>query len=650
MFNAFSRLWLPPDKLTLSEWAEKNFILSSEYSARSGPLRLHGYQRGILDAISDEHIRKVVLMCSSQVIKTLAMQVFIAHIIAETPAPILLVEPTDKDARAFSKERLEPMIRDNAYLKGKLTLSGPGREGTITEKMFPGGSLAIVGAGAAGNFKRRSVCFLCLDEVDEYDVDVSAQGDAISLGEARLTTYGSRAKTIIACSPTNEHTSRIAREYQQSDQREPWVACHACGERQVLKFSQVKWDNTLPIKQRPDTAHYECISCQAKWTDIQRWKSCEDVVWIAQQPFNGVAGYWLNHLYSPWHALSKMVREFLAASDDWAKRKTFVNTSLAELWRTEGISPDDEKLYARREAYKFGDDAVVPSRAVFLTASCDVQADRLEVEVRAWGRNKESWSVCYEVIQPLAVDGKTPLPSTAPEVWAELDRRILSRDWPHEDGGTLPIMLMAIDTGFNSQTVYEYCLKHPQPAYSPTAGMRVRAMRSVVPIRGNDDELKIISGISSENAARKRQNVRIVSLGTHCIKSELYDILRNVRPNGDEGVANCIHFPVYNLDYFKGLCSEHRVVKANGSHDWQKKPNARNEPLDLAVYNRGAASLCGIERFQEQHWLQMEVGLHKNKVQPATPTEPPPTPLPTRTPVVPPAVHRPQRRVIGRFL
>ena len=57
-----------------------------------------------------------------------------------------------------------------------------------------------------------------------------------------------------------------------------------------------------------------------------------------------------------------------------------------------------------------------------LTAGADVQKDRIEVEVVAWGRTKESWSVDYRVIE-----GDT----ARAEVWQRLDA-VLARDWPHQ--------------------------------------------------------------------------------------------------------------------------------------------------------------------------------------------------------------------------
>lgn len=98
------------------------------------------------------------------------------------------------------------------------------------------------------------------------------------------------------------------------------------------------------------------------------------------------------------------------------------------LLQREFEAPDWERLYERREAYPVG---IVPAGGLFLTAGVDVQRDRLECEVVAWGRNKESWSVDYRVL-----DGDT----AQPEVWRKLDR-LLGRDWPHACGTTLPIRL-----------------------------------------------------------------------------------------------------------------------------------------------------------------------------------------------------------------
>ena len=65
----------PPTELTISDWADQNRRLSSEASAEPGQWRTSRaeYQRGIMEAVSDAATETVVIMSSSQVVKSLAL-------------------------------------------------------------------------------------------------------------------------------------------------------------------------------------------------------------------------------------------------------------------------------------------------------------------------------------------------------------------------------------------------------------------------------------------------------------------------------------------------------------------------------------------------------------------------------------------------
>lgn len=616
--NSLSDLFLAPERLSLSVWSERNIILSPEYSARTSNLRLFGWQKPIFDAFTDPTVEEITLCCGVQLVKTLFIQCCLAYIMSEAPGPALLVYPKEEDAKAFSKERLSPMLRDCPVLHGLVPTSD--REGnTILVKEFPGGSLSLVGSIAPGNLARRSIRYLFGDEIDKYPLSAGYEGDPMDLARERTSTFGSRRKIVRACSPTISGRSRIQLAYSLSDQRRPFVPCHKCGHMQILRWSQVEWDKSGPSSahtHHPDTARYICsnLSCRAPWDDRQRWSACQKAEWRPSdpsKPFRGHAGFWISHLYSPWKRLREIVKSFLDSKDQRDKFQVFINTNLAETWEEQGDTPDNEILYGRREPYPFNESAVVPMRGLFLTAAVDVQDNppRLECEVKAWGRGRENWSIGYWVISEEAANGQ-PLPVTSPELWDRLDREILQRDFPHESGHTLPILCMGIDTGNKPQPVYAFALRHPRLAYGP-AGIRLHAVRTVVPVKGTDDALKVISGISKENAARKRQGIRILSIGTHCIKQELFDALRHIRPKPDsplQPVPGCCHFPMYDAVYFTGLCSEVKVVHENGRVEYQKRqgPNTRNEPLDAAVYNRAMAAVVGMDRFTEEHWRQME--------------------------------------------
>jgi phage terminase large subunit GpA-like protein len=617
----------PPTRLTLSQWSERNIILSSEYAARSSELRLFGWQREIFDAFTDPRVQDIVMMCGTQLVKTLLAQCALAYVICEDPGPVLLVEPTDTDAKDFSRERLAPMIRDCPCLHGKISASftatessGTGTSNRLQAKDFPGGNLSLVGAGAPGNLARRTIRYLFCDEIDKYKGDIKEEGDPINLAWERTATFGSRRKRILCCSPTIAGRSRIGKAYKASDQRRPYVPCWKCGEYQTLHFfpdtgGGVRFDSSVPREKQAETAYYQCSNahCAARWDDIQRVQSCEKAEWRSHAPFKGSAGFWISHLYSPWKKLSDIVQTFLDSKDDRAAYKTFINTNLALEWQEDGETPDAELLYARREGYPFGSAAVIPARGLFLTAAVDVQDSppRLEVEVKAWGRGRENWSVFYDIIQVFAQNGH-PLPVTSRELWDKLDAEVLQRNWTHESGHTLPIRAMAIDTGNRPKPVYEFARRHPQLSYGP-AGIKLHSARTVIPIKGTPDPLRVISSISKEDMSRKRQGVRIIGVGTVCAKQEIYDTLRHVLPKPDGSLSGapvpaCYHFPYYDLVYFEGLCSEVRIEKENGKIVYEKR-GARNEPIDLSCYNRAAAACAGIDRFSDAQWRTLEEAL-----------------------------------------
>jgi len=597
----------------LSVWSEQNITLSKEYADKASRLRLYQWQREIFDAFTDPYTNEITGCMGVQLTKTLLIQCAMAYCIAEDQGPILIVQPKQDDAKAFSKERLGPMIRDCEVLRGLISESE--KEGnTILTKEFPGGSVAIVGAISPGNLARRSIRYIFFDEVDKYPASAGKEGDPLTLGRERTITFGHRRKIVYTCSPTISGQSRIMKSYMDSDRRKPYVPCHACGTMQVLNFrTQVKFDTSIASELQHTTAYYQCsnVDCNAKWTDEQRWKACQQAVWRAEKPFQGHAGFWINHLYSPYKTISMIVKDYLAAKDNPQQLQSFTNTTLAEVWEVEGSAPDPDILYGRREPYPHTEMPVIPMRGLFLTAAVDVQESppRLECEVVAWGRDRENWSIGYYVIQKQAKNGEL-LPVTSPELWQALDQEVLQALYQHESGHQLPIMVMCIDTGRTPKPVYEFALRHSRLSVTP-AGARPVAIRTVVPVKGNDDPLRIISGISKENQAIKRQNIRIVSVGTHCAKQELFELLKGVKPAPDgSAVPGCHHFPMYDLSYFQMLAAETRVVhEETGKVEYVRKPGMPNEGLDLKIYGRAAATLVGIDRFSEVHWRKMEIPL-----------------------------------------
>jgi len=581
-------------------------------------IRLHGWQKEIFDSFTDPRVQDITLKVGTQLVKTLFIQVATAYVIAEAPGPILISQYKDSDAEQFSKERIAPMLVDCPILQG--LISEPYKRSsanTTTYKEFPGGSLSLVGAGAAGNAARRTIQYYFGDEVNKYPIVSGEQGEGsfTDLAEERTAPFRSRAKRIYCCSPTGPR-GVISVKYEATDQRKPWAPCWFCGFPQILSFRYgVVWDPTGTIEERAATARYVCANCKQPWNDIQRWKSADASEWRAERPFWGKAGFWINHLWSLDKKLSQIALKHLVATEDHNDEalKVFVNTNLAEEWLDKGEAPEWSRLKLQAQDFLWSDGStdfrmgLVPHNALFLTCSVDIQGDRIEVEIRGWGRRAESWSILYDVLQPTKTtsDGKRVICRTnEPEPWRDL-AAILDAEWPCAGGGTMPIWLMGIDTGYSSQEVYDFCLHHPQMAHGAQLS-RVATMRTVVPIKGGHSAVKLIEGISATDAAKKRHGLRIVTIGASAAKQNVFDSLWKA-PDDEESMAGVIHFPLdYTEVYFKGLCSEERFVKKDGTVEFRKKPGARNEPLDLAGYNRALAELCGVSRFTEKDWIELE--------------------------------------------
>jgi terminase, large subunit len=136
--RAAYKAFKPPEKLTLSEWADRYAFLSAESSAEGGRWHTLPYQKGIMDAITDPRVEQVTVMKSARVGYSKILNHTIAFHVHQDPCPIMLVQPTIEDAQGYSKEEIAPMLRDTPCLKG-LVSESKAKDGanTILQKQFP---------------------------------------------------------------------------------------------------------------------------------------------------------------------------------------------------------------------------------------------------------------------------------------------------------------------------------------------------------------------------------------------------------------------------------------------------------------------------------------------------------------------------------
>ena len=540
----------------MGEWADRERRLSSEASAAAGRwvTSRAEYQRGIMDAISDQRLRDIVVMAGAQVGKTEMLLNVIGFHIHHDPSPILLVQPTLEMAQAFSKDRLAPMLRDTPALRGSVKdPRSRDANNTTTHKVFTGGHISLVGSNSAAGLASRPIRVVLCDEVDRYPPSAGSEGSPILLARKRSATFHNR-KMVMVSTPTNKGASMIESQYEESDKRQYFVPCEDCGTVQTLKWSNVKWE-----KDKPETAYYACEACGSVWDDAKRNRSVRKGEWVATADFTGVAGFHINGLYSPWTMLADAVRDFLIAKKAPDTLRVFVNTFLAETWEDQGETVGDIRFEDREE--EFG--ASIPDDIVVITAGIDVQDDRLELELIGWGRDEESWSLDYKTLY-----GD---PST-PHLWNDLDN-ILKASYTTESGRQLGIRAACVDSGGHyTQAVYNF--------------VRPREGRRIFAIKGMAGEQRPLVGRPSKNNIGK---IKLFTVGTFPIKELIFSRLK-IQSSG----AGYCHFPAGRSDeYYQQLANSEKIVTK-----YQKgfprrefvKTRTRNEALDCRVY--AYAALC----------------------------------------------------------
>lgn len=110
---------------------------------------------------------------------------------------------------------------------------------------------------------------------------------------------------------------------------------------------------------------------------------------------------------------------------------------------------------------------------LLLTGGADVQKDRIEVSVWAWGRGLESW-----LIDHIIIDGSP----TEPATWSALSE-LLAQVWRHQSGAWLSIVRLAIDTG-GQYTTEVYAWTRRQSAGQVMAIKGVDGFDRTTPVAG----------------------------------------------------------------------------------------------------------------------------------------------------------------------
>lgn len=560
----------PPEQLTVSEWAEKYRILDAKSAAMPGPWSndVTPYLKGVMDEFNNYETEKIVFVKPTQVGGTEALQNMIGYIVMQDPAPTMIVYPTDTLAKSISENRLQPMLKATPEIAKKFDDTSP-----LLELHFDGMYLTLAGSNSPSGLASKPIRFLMMDEVDKYPGASNKEADPIKLATERTKTFHNK-KIFITSTPTLK-TGHIWQEKENADiEKHFFVPCPHCGEYIEFQFPNIRFPNDegMSYADRAEFATYVCQKCGCVITDNDKHNMLRLGEWRTVRhstKYVRNVAFWINTLYSPFVRWSDIAKEFLQTKDNPEDFQNFVNSWLAEPWEDTKLKTNADMVMERQTevpAY------VVPSWTKLLTAGVDVQETSLYWTIRAWGDYLTSQNIAHG--QALS--------------FSEIDR-IMNLQYQTEDGDPVVVNLCLVDSGDQTDMVYDFCVTHADYA---------------LPVKGSSHEqLSPYKMSKITKADSKAYGMTLVVADGNAYKDMIAGRMK--RPNGR---GSWMVYAGCDAEYAEQVTAEHKVnVKKNGvvKQVWvPKRSHADNHYLDAEVYALVAADIRGVRTL---HLLQEDV-------------------------------------------
>ncbi|WP_247655494.1 phage terminase large subunit family protein [Hydrogenophaga aromaticivorans] len=605
----------PPQRL--GDWAQEHFKLAGESSHQKGAWIAWLFQVGILDFMSDDRIEELDVMKAKRVGYTKMVTAKICYNIAHRRRKQALWQPTDDDRDSYVKSEIDPILDpvNGVQAINKARKLGKAHEDTIKYKPFRDSALHLLGGKASRAYRRITLDDAILDEISKFDRTIEKSGPPRGLARGRLEG-APYPKLICGSTPLLKGLCHIEDAVNEAEGLVRFhIDCIHCGLEHPLMWGGKKLAHGFKwTRGKPETVHHVCPHCREAITQADYMPAglpvggswvCErtgkrygpDRIWRdnAGMPCNPprTLGVHVWTAYSPQRAWSDIVDEFEKAlksleAGDTGPMQLFVNETLGETWELAGERTDEHALQARAEPYKL---CTVPKGGLELTAGVDVQRNRWEITVYAWGRGMESW-----VVDVVVIEGNPAVDEEWDAVTLQLQRRY-RQEW---HGGSLGLSAISIDAGDQTQAVYNWVAKaqHVLP--------QLRA------IKGDGNESVNIlgpSGLQEVNWRGRKvpHGIKLWRVGVDAAKDLLLGQLSIVSPG-----PGYVHFSdELPREFYEQLTAEQRVLaKVNGrdAYRWIKR-RPRNEQLDNRNYALHAAYGLGMHKYKEEKWARLEASV-----------------------------------------
>jgi phage terminase large subunit GpA-like protein len=616
-----------------SHFAERVRKLPKGLTPLPGPFSFQRfpYFRKIVDLFHPLNpAREVVLMKGNQLGSNVSvLETLLLYDIMVEPKPQCFITASNELIKTGVNTRIESMI-NIAGARHLIFAQAPKAKGsrntgdTANAKEYPGGFLHFFGSKNPDRLRQNSYKSAKVDEVDAYKGTLKSEGDVVELIRNRTDAYIRNRKIYWASTPLVDQTSIIKKLFESGDQEYFNVPCKHCGEYQPLVWHGkhengeaygIVWENDenyKPITADPEKGIKSTVAYKCKYCGGLMYNHDKEVImpkgkWIAtaESKTPGLFSFHLSPLYNPPGMFSwdDMVKAFAECWDiknnrikDKEKYRTFRNTKQGLTFEESGINLRYERtVMFRRFGFvrgKVPNDLAVKdtgSPILILACSVDVQKENLFVDVKGYSAGGATWT-----IDCLSFDGNT---ASFNGPWDLLDDFIENKTYVGTDGKKYHISITLVDSGWNTEWVYAYAMRHGQGVYVCKGKDYIEGGETFKLF--NQSTLK---GIGLGQAFH---------INTGKLKDRISNAFMALQWNEEEFQPSW--FPNFaddfRDDYFKQFEAEERVDIYDRFNKYiktiwrQKGPNAANHYFDTYCYNLAALEIWAND------WCRKVLGL-----------------------------------------
>jgi len=593
--------------MPFAAWLAKNIVLvdgprkGEFWSAEDAP-----YLVEIADCLDLEHPSNLVTVRKSQQtgvsILALAWMLYIAE---TAPDNALYGVPGIDALQDMNSGKMQPLIDDWQRHTGKSIIypvkdrSGAGS--TTYEKKFPGGAIYLANANTVMDLSAKTCRYGVKDEVSKWQ-QLPNGADPENLFFGRFTAFRRQKTYKIFELSTPELDSgdalgegpghcRIDRSFRRSDQRFWHVRCAECQHEQVLVF-----ENMIIDRAHPHKSVMRCVKCSHHISEMERVPAVRLGRYIPSlEAPDRHPGFHVDAFMSLMMSLEAIAEDFITFdAKGEAGAKDFHNLVRALTYAMKGNAPDHQRLMERREAYPA---LSIPSGGLIFVAGADVQSYGIYVEGVAYAEDRQSWCVFAEFFE-----GATDNPQSG--AWALLSE-FYSQEFPDAHGVLRRLDAIAVDSGYRTNQVLEWCRRHPD-AYA-IKGMPGRGVAAISP--------PVRKSVTKRGKRKRFGSALAWPVGTWSLKAEFYGNLHKTGlaagEVGGDPPGYCHFHGELGEEYFQQITSEYfdqKLVKGKLHEEWKKR-REHNHFLDCRIYAMAIAEHLGLSRKSKSDWALLRAKL-----------------------------------------